>query len=204
MLASDIIGKARILLSDAGKVRWPDPEMLGWLNSAQLQIVVVRPDALSAKADLSLVAGVEQTLPAGALRLLDIIRNVSGRGITLVNRDRLTALNRTWFVQAQQDVIKHFTFDNNDPRSFHVFPPASTAAKVRVLYAARPSDCATLASTLGVDDTFEGPLIDFICYRAWAKDGDSAADSQRSANALQAFMTSLTGKTQADAAATPR
>lgn len=204
MLASYIITQARKLLTDPDAVRWSDADLLGWLNGAQRQIVAVRPDANAKKIDRALVAGSEQSLPTDGTKLLDVIRNTSGRAVTMISRDQLTALNVSWFTMTPVDVVKHFTFDDQDPKSFHVYPPATTAASVRLLYAALPTDCATLGSDIALDAIYEGPLIDWVCYRAWSIDGDSPADQQRAANAIATFMQALTGKTTTDKATEPR
>ncbi|MNY20208.1 hypothetical protein D3C86_1536780 [compost metagenome] len=203
MLASQIINKARILLTDPDGVRWSDADLLGWLNSAQLQVVAVRPDAKATKTDLALVPGVEQAIPANGTKLLDVVRNATGRAVTLISRDQLSAYDPDWYSATGSTVIKHYTFDDTDPKSFEVFPPAAAGAKVRLLYAAIPTDCAELTSTVDLDAIYEGPLIDFVCYRAWSQDSDSPSDSSSAANAISTFMQALTGKTQSDQATRP-
>lgn len=203
MLASQIIAKARILLSDPDRARWSDPDLLGWLNSAQLQIVAVRPDAKATKADHPLAVGVEQTIPANGTKLLDVVRNTTGRAVTLISRDQLSAYDPDWYTSAPGTAIKHYTFDDSDPKSFEVYPPAAAGAKVRLLYAAIPTDCAALTSPVDLDAIYEGPLIDFVCYRAWAQDSDSPGDASNAANAIATFMQALTGKTQSDQATRP-
>ncbi|WP_213956344.1 DUF6682 family protein [Variovorax sp. dw_954] len=203
MKASRPINQARILLADLGKVRWADDELLGWLNGAQLQIVAVRPDAKATKATINLVAGADQTIPVTGTRLLDVKRNVGGRAITLISRDQLNEFDPDWYAADQSDTIKHYTFDPNDPKSFEVVPPAIAGTQVSIVYAAIPTDCADLNADIALDDIYEGPLIDWICYRAWIKDGETSPDQQRAANALATFMQALTGKTRSDQATRP-
>ncbi|GHC72640.1 hypothetical protein GCM10007320_08650 [Pseudorhodoferax aquiterrae] len=205
MLASHVIAEAAKLLNDLGHVRWSLADKLSWLNAGQRQIVAVRPDANAVKADRALVAGVEQSLPAGGTKLLDVIRNVGGRAVTLISRDQMTALNAGWFEARPSRVIQHYFFDANDPKSFLVYPPAETGAAVRILYAALPHDCTDADdSAIALDDIYEGPLIDWICYRAWSVDGDAPGDAGRAANALSTFMQALGVKTQADQSTQPR
>lgn len=203
MLASRIIGQARVLLKDPAGIRWTDAELLGWLNGGQLQIVMVRPDAKATKADITLVAGTEQAIPAGGTKLLDVIRNIEGRAITLASRDQLNEFDPDWYTSKPIGLIKHYTFDSSDPKAFEVYPPAAAGLKVRVLYAAIPTDCATLIATVDLDDIYEGPLIDWVCYRALSKNSDSAEDGGRAANFIATFMQALTGKSQTDAAVKP-
>lgn len=204
MLASHIIDEASKLLSDLGHVRWSQADKLAWLNAGQRQIVAVRPDANAVKADRALVAGVEQSLPANGTKLLDVIRNVDGRAVTLISRDQMTALNTSWFEARPSRVIQHYFFDANDPKSFHVYPPAETGAAVRILYAALPADCEAPTDEIALDDLYENPLIDWVCFRAWSIDTDSQADAAKAATAKANFMDALGVKTQTDQSTQPR
>ena len=58
ILASDIIVRAGDVLFDTTQVRWPETELLRWLNDAQREIVLQRPDAKSANQAVKLVARV--------------------------------------------------------------------------------------------------------------------------------------------------
>ncbi|CAN7469534.1 hypothetical protein LJR175_003133 [Variovorax sp. LjRoot175] len=205
MKASRVITQARVLLNDPDKVRWTDAELLGWLNGGQLQIVAVRPDAKSSTVDHTLVAGVEQTLGAIGVRVLDVIRNVGGRAITLVPRDQMNEFDPDWYSARPGPAIKHYMFDDNAPKAFEVYPPATAGMKVRLLQSVVPTDCTTLDSDVDLvsAELFESALIDFVCYRAWAKDGDVAPDAERAANAIATFMHALTGKSESDKATRP-
>jgi hypothetical protein len=203
MLASRVINQARVLLNDPDAVRWTDAELLAWLNGGQLQIVAVRPDMKTATVDLTLVAGVEQSIPTTGLRLIDVKRNVDGPAVTLVSRDQLNEFDPDWYVADPSDYIRHFMFDDAVPKAFEVYPPANAGQKVRVVHSVVPTDCADLAASIDLDDTCEGPLIDWVCYRAWSKDGDSPQDGAKAANAITTFMNALQVKTQTDQATRP-
>ncbi len=203
MKASRVVSQARILLKDPAGVRWTDAELIGWLNGGQLQIVAVRPDAKATLVDLALVDGVEQSIPATGTRLLDVVRNVGGRAVTLISRDHLNAFDPDWYSGAKAAAVKHYTFDDSAPKLFEVYPPAQAGIKVRALIAVLPKDCGALTDDIDLDDIYEGPLIDWVCYRAWFKDGDATADASRSASALNAFSQALGIKTQSDQATRP-
>lgn len=204
MLASAVIDGAVELLQDDGNVRWPRAGLLAWLNDGQLQIVVVRPDAKNTTADLSLVAGTLQRIPAAGLRLMDITRNVGGRGITLVTRQELNDLNVSWYTATGKTIIKHYAFDERFPKEFHTFPPAAAGASVEARYSVVPVACASESASIDLDDTYKNALIDYICYRAFLKDSEAPTSQARSAGFMQAFMLGLTGKTAADEGAKPR
>ena len=83
MLASVILAQVAEILTDATKVTWTDSQLIAWLNDAQLNVVLLRPDAQSELTTLRLKPGtVEQQLALGALRLLTVSHNMGIDGIT--------------------------------------------------------------------------------------------------------------------------
>ena len=89
-----ILDKAQSVLQDKTAVRWPEEELIEWVNDACREIALIKPDASSRNEIVPLVGGTKQTLPAAALRLLRVVRNVSdpvggvgGRAIRLVSRE---------------------------------------------------------------------------------------------------------------------
>lgn len=204
MLASQVIDSATELLQDEGNVRWVRPDLLGWLNDGQLQIVTVRPDAKTFTGALALVAGPRQTILATGLRLMDVTRNVGGRAVTLITRQELNDLNVSWFTNTGKMVIKHYMFDDRFPKEFHCYPPAAVGASVEARWSAVPVPCAAETNALDLDDTYKSALVDYICYRAFLRDSEAPSSLARSNAFLQSFMLSLTGKTGADQAAKPK
>ncbi len=65
---------------------------------------------------------------------------------------------------------------------------------------ASTSGNSLLSSVISVDDVYSVPLIDYCCFRAYAKDDDQVGNSERAAAHRQLFLTSLAAKTQADGA----
>lgn len=203
MLAKSVIDAVDDLLQDEDGTRWPRTQRLRWLNEGQLAIVSVRPDAKAAMLDVTLVAGVMQTIPATAIRLLDVPRNKNGRGITLVSREVMTDLNTHWYTAASSKVIKHFAHDPRIPKEFDVFPQAAVGAVVQARCSIVPTDCATENSNMDLDDTYKPALVNWICHRAFARDAEAPASQMRSQGFFDAFRLLLTGKTVSDQANTP-
>ena len=204
MLASAVIDGAVELLQDADNVRWPRPTLLSWLNDGQLQIVVVRPDAKTLTADLPLVAGPLQRIPSTGLRLLDVVRNKSGRGITLVTRQELNDLDINFYTAAGKTSIKHFAFDERFPKEFHCYPPAAVGAIVEGRWSVVPVACASESASIDLDDTYKPALIDYICHRAFLKNSESPTNQARAIAFLESFMFGRTGKTASDKGSKPR
>jgi hypothetical protein len=208
MLASEIIDRARIVLNDSDGIRWLDSEFFRWINDGQRSIALIRPDASVENTTVTLVAGSKQTLPSNGLRLLDVIRNITGtntggRSVRHVDRDVLDTQNPSWHSEAGQATIKNFAYDNRDPKNFYVYPPALSTAKLEVIYSKDPTDVSALSSPLSIPDIFADPLLNYVLYRAYSKDAEFAQNFQLSANYLNAFNGMLGIKTSKDAAFSP-
>lgn len=204
MKASDVIAGARKLLVDSTGVRWTNLDLLGWVDEAQLQVVAVRPDANSKRADLTLVGGIEQSIPGDGTRLLSVLHNVGGRVITLVSRNELSSVDVNWPASPARGAQRHYMFDPDTPKVFEVWPPAIAGSKARISYAVIPAKVTALTDDLTLDGIYLPSLTDWVCYRAYETDSDDPSDVSRAANHLAAFMQALTGKSQSDVAYEPK
>lgn len=201
MLASSLIDEATNLLQDIGNVHWTRPELLRYLNQAQVQVVSVRPDANSVTQELTLVQGARQTLPSGGIQVLDVIRNVNGRAITLKSREIIDSINLNWLSLSSSSAIKHYMVDQRDPKSFYVYPPAQLNSKVEVLFSMLPTSIAETDPIFNA--LYANQILDWILYRAYSKDAESAADLGKAAVYRDSFYASLGVKTQTDLAFDP-
>jgi len=197
-----------VVLNDADGVRWLDAEFFKWINDAQRVIALVRPDSVVSNTALTLIAGSKQTLPVDGLRLLDVVRNISaggagGRAVRHVDRDVLDTQNPFWHEETQVGIVKNYIYDNRDPKTFYVYPPAAIGVKLEVIYSKNPTDVTALASTIAVADIYADPLLNYVLYRAYSKDAEFAQNAGLSASYLGAFNAMLGIKTSKDAAYSP-
>ena len=208
LTAANIVSRASMIIQDLTNVRWPLSELTNWLNDSRREIAVVRQDIYSKTDDsMTLSNGAKQTLPPLGLRLMDIPRNAGGPAVTLTQRGFLDQQNPAWQEMAGVAEIKHFMVDERDPRTFWVYPPASTAASVMVIYQKAPTDFGVSesggvftstggdATTAGELTPFEelygGAMVDYICYRAFSKDSEYAGNAQRALAHYQQFANAL-------------
>lgn len=211
MKASDIITRCQDILQDTTKVRWPDAELLRYLNDAQREVVKDRPDATAANASLTLVAGTKQQIPALGLKLIDVPRNMGadgttpGRAIRIIDREALDAQRPDWHTESAESAIKHFMHDARDPLRFYVYPQASASPvmQVEVIYSAAPAELTELTDDIGVPVTYANALIDFTLYRAYSKDAEYTANINRAAGHYEAYRQALGLKGQVDHAMAP-
>lgn len=211
IISSTVIEKAQIILQDTTGVRWPsDTELLGWLNDAQREIVILKANAFVKNTALKLAAGTKQALPSDGVQLIDVVRNLGvtgntpGRAIRIVMREVLDAQRPNWHSETTASEVKHYMCSPLDPKNFYVFPPQPSASQgyVEIVYGASPPN-ATLNGAISVDDIYQNVLVDYILYRAYSKDTEYAADQQRAASHQKAYILSLTGKAQMEQGANP-
>lgn len=202
----DVIGRARLQLMDDTGIRWADFELINYINDAQREVVLYKPDAVTRNEDLNLVAGTKQSVPAAAIRLLTVMRNntaTTKRSIRAVPRETLDRFTPAWHDETQTLEVQHFVFDEKDQKNFYVYPPNTGAGVVEVLYTKHP-DSLDASANLEVSDAYANVVLDYTLYRAFSKDGSIASEASRSASHYQSFMNALTGKQQVDIGVSPR
>jgi hypothetical protein len=183
--AQSVIQSVATTLQDLTAARWATAELVRYLNDGQRDMVVVRPDATSFTSTATLIAGARQTIPSNGAKLLDVTRNTSGtqRAIRLVNRVILDAQNPNWYSKTGVSEIHHYTFDAREPRVFYVYPPAAVGTLVELVYSAYPTDVSVpsagtlytaVTGNISVQDIFANALVNYVLYRAYSKDTDTA------------------------------
>lgn len=209
ILASAIVDKAERLLNDPANDRWSEAELLGWLNDGQRQIALMRPDASVTNGNITLVAGTKQSIPSSGLRLLDVTRNMGvggstpGSAVTLIDRDKLDSARPGWHTDQSGVIVRHYMVDERNPKNFYVYPPANASSPtVEAIYSISPAD-VTINNPITLDDIFEGPLLDFILFRAYSADSEFS-DAQQATMHYGAFTAALGIKTKMDIGNSPR
>lgn len=207
--AQQIVDRAQVTLVDVAGVRWPDAELLSAVSDAQREICAVRLDAYTKLANIPLVAGTRQSLPADGLLLVELTRNMGsgstpGAALRKVPRQLMDAQTPGWHTTTPAAVASDYTYDPLTPKTFYVYPPSTGSVQVEALYGALPPAMAALTDTLSIDDTYAIPVLDYVLYRAFLKDGGVTGSLQRAAVHRQAFDAFLSVKAQSDAAATTK
>lgn len=216
---TDIIRRVEDVLQDTN-IRWPRTELQNWMNESYLAITLARPDANAKTGSFTCATGTRQVLSSefpSSLRLLDVTRNLATNSgykvIRLVARSVLDDQRPAWHAETGTTAIQHFTFDPRQPKEFFVYPPATTAAEIEVVYTDSPG-ATTLTETqldpagsdttvILLDDIYMSPMIDWILYRAYSKDAEYGANEQRAQAAYGAFNAALATKNQVDSAVSP-
>lgn len=205
---SSVIDKAQTILQDTTGIRWPDDELLGWLNDGQREIVLYKPNAFVRNTSVRMTTGTKQGLPADGVQLIDVVRNMGingstpGRAVRITIREILDSQIPNWHTETAQNEVKHYMYSVLDPKNFYVYPPNTGNGYVELIYGAAPTD-ATLNSTITLDDIYQTILMDYILYRAYSKDTEFAADVNRASSHQQAYLTALAGKAKVEVGSNP-
>lgn len=210
LTAQSIIQRAVQVLQDTSSVRWAADELVRWLNDGQREIVMYRPDSNTKAATGTLVAGTRQDLTTMTgistlypAKLLDIVRNMAStstkKAVRLIAREILDAQTPGWHALPGSVDVLHFTFDVRDPRAFYVYPPATAASQLEIIFSAYPTDVAapsgldytTVTGFLGIVDIYGNALLDYVLYRAYTKDIEYAGNANRAVAHYAAFANSM-------------
>lgn len=211
-----VIDRVQTTLQDTTGVRWPVvSELVLWVNDAQREVALLKPDASAKNETVTLVTGTKQSIPTGGNRLLRAVRNMSAasngtgkRSVRLVSREVLDAQTPDWHDPtvsgdaAHTNIVKHYIYDEANPRNFYVYPGVSGSAFLEIIYSANPSTVAQ-SGNLDIPDIYANAVMNYVLYMAYMKDAEYAGNSQRAANHYQLFTASVTGKGQVDALTTP-
>lgn len=211
-----VIDRVQAVLQDTTGVRWPvTNELVLWVNDAQREIALLKPDASAVNDTITLATGTKQSIPTGGNRLLRVVRNMSAasggtgkRSVRLVSREILDAQTPDWHDPsvtgdaAHTNVVKHYIYDEQNPRNFYVYPGVSGNAYLEIIYSANPAT-VTASDNLSIPDIFANAVMNYVLYMAYMKDAEYAGNQQRAGSHYQLFTASVTGKAQIDVVTNP-
>jgi len=217
LTGANLLARIKDILQDNTSVRWPEAELLRFVNDAQREIVNYRPESSATTSNVQLVTGTKQTLPSGGLRLIKVTRNMSDasggatgkRAVRIVNVDILNTQEPDWNDPtvagdaAHGTVVKHYIFDEDDPRNFYVYPGVAGNAYVEIVFSNSPTDLANTSATISVDDIYANAIVDYVLFRAYQKDSEYAGNAQRAGTHYQLFLNCIGQGSQAQELVSP-
>ena len=211
-----VIDRVQTVLQDTTGVRWPVvAELVLWINDAQREIALLKPDASAINETITLAAGTKQDIPSAGNRLLKVVRNMSAasggtgkRAVRLVDVEVLNGQTPDWHDPtvagdaAHTNIVKHYIYEESNPRNFYVYPGVSGAAYLEIIYSSNPTTVAQ-GGNLSIPDIFANAVMNYVLYMAYMKDAEYAGNSQRANSHFALFTNSVTGKGQIDAITNP-
>ena len=213
---NSVVDRVQTVLQDTTGVRWPvTSELILWVNDAQREIALMKPDASAVNTTVTLVDGTKQSIPTAGNRLLKVVRNMSAasggtgkRAVRLVDREVLDSQSPDWHdpsvtgAAAHTSVVKHYIYDESNPRNFYVYPGVSGNAYLEIIYSANPSTVAA-GDNLSLPDIYANAVMNYGLYMAYMKDAEFAGNATRATTHYQLFTTAVTGKGAVDAITNP-
>lgn len=196
---TEISNAVRILSQDNGSTkRYEDSTHLVWMNEALRAVCAKHPEESSVMQVLALGAGIWQTLPTSALRLLKPICNMGvggatyGSAVRFTDKDALEQFNPNWQTATAAQDIEHVLYDPDlDSRRFAVYPPALVTSTVQVLYATIPTAMVALADAIPINDSYANAVQAYMMFRYFSTDTEDAANAQAAASYYELFKTEV-------------
>lgn len=211
-----VVDRVQATLVDKTGVRWPiNNELVLWVNDAQKEIALLKPDAAAESVTITLVTGTKQSIPAAGNRLLGVVRNMSAassgtgkRAIRLVQHDALNSQTPDWHdpsatgSAAHGVNVKHYVYDEQNPREFYVYPGVAGNAYIEIIHAINPTT-VSITDNLSIPDLYSTAVMNYVLYMCYMKDAEVVVNAQRAGTHYQLFTASVMGKTSVDLVTDP-
>lgn len=174
MILSDVISEARILLQDTHATlrRYSDADLLLFANQALKRIALLRPDLFSYFGNVSCTAGtVLQSLPADAVRLMDVFSVTGGGSVRETNRETMDDAYPQWVSDTAGAAVNWM----RHPRSatkFFIYPKAPVSQQLVVEYAQSPSDYEEDDEVELLPDAYYPVVVDGVVFLAESMDNE--------------------------------
>lgn len=203
MILSDAATPAAYALNDADMVRWEPTTWVAWGTECLRAIAAGNPDLFRTQATVSLVPGVEQTMPEPFTRITRVAytRGDRPRELRFVDRASLVRFLPTWRTARASRVPKNYTYDPLTRERFEVYPPQPdpTDSELTVEYNAPPPVLSSLSSEIPLPDTLAPAVTDYLLYRALINDAEEIDARERATIHLQRFEQSVVARATTDA-----
>ena len=169
----DLIDRVLTAVDDPDADNWSAPEGIQYLNEALDAMVLLVPQQFTVIEPVQLVAGVKQTLPTLGVQFIRIVR---AREVSL----RALEQHYPAWPDEAAGTVREWARDTAEPTTFWVNPPQSAASPgaVDIEYVKRP-EYVDVGDRLPTDPMYDAAIIEYILYRAYAKDTDYAGQDGR-------------------------
>jgi hypothetical protein len=190
--------------------RWTKPEMLGYVASAVAALHFYKPDLFQARALVRLRPGDVQQVDGSHSRILSLEDNADANGavgapIYASNHDTTKALRRpNQFSPMEPYRVRSCAVDKDNPRVYYVNPPAPEYPRAHAwgFFQFSPPEIVDAGQDIELPATdaagWFNALLDFVLFRAFAKDTESNTSRTKSRDHEIAFMNAVGAKNRLD------
>ncbi|MDH5298558.1 MAG: hypothetical protein OEV91_06025 [Desulfobulbaceae bacterium] len=192
--AQDIIDKVQIELHDLNAVRWPEAELLGWLNDWQKELTTINPAASVKSVAVQMAAGTKQKAPADAVGVVTVVRNMGagstpGKAVRGISLAMLDALIPGWHTETASGTTDYYTAEPGNDKNFYVYPPhPASPTYLELVYPCVPAEIAVIGDAITIDDIYAPSGIDYVLSRALSKDAEYAGEDGRAMAHYKKFV----------------
>ena len=186
MTVQDIVDLIKEQTRDINSVTWTADDIMLYINEGVKNTIQRAPEANSKKADVPIVAGVDQTLPDDAVYLINIISNASGRTIWRTDVETKDAFSPNW----KNDRAAKYPIEwmkRSEPTKFMLWPPVKSNSTVLAEYSFYPADVTATTDTVNVNNEFLEPVRSWALYRTFSRDSENTPSVERAAEYKQQF-----------------
>ena len=191
MLPSEVITEVRSLIQDTKPTfRYSDAVLLRFVNMTIRRMVILRPDLFTTITDVSTTPDLsEQTLPATAVRLVELFRVKNGAALEEVSRDVFDRAYPQWTTDASGTPTKYIRHPRN-PRAYFLYPRPTSGIILVGEYVVTPPTYALADPIAVLPDAYFPVLVDGTVFLAESVD-DEHVNSGRAKLFLETFTQSL-------------
>ena len=213
IFAAGILASASTTLLDPRYKRWPEAELISYINEAMKAIVARKPNAATQTVTINLESGTLQTLPAQYPILSRVTRNltiahgdpggpVGGPVIRPIkSRDLLDAMIPGW--QSNEVLfsatVKHVIYDLANPRVFYVAPGNNGTGMIEAVVGTIPASIALSSDAIPLPDIYRNLITDYVLFKAFSKDAGIPASEARAAAHFGMFESALVSLAEGEA-----
>jgi hypothetical protein len=201
LVAGSLFRACAIELNDLEYVRWTKDDLAEYLTDAIAVMASLKPTLFTVFEPLRLGIGAVQTVPGEFTELVDILFNLHQDGThgEPVNRGSFTAaraLGRSSCAPADGAgyVVRSYTVHPENDTFFIVDPPVPAVNPLPIVWAlVQRAPNVIMAETDGVvmanttPETYRSTLLEWMLYRAFARDTESSDSFNRSQAHYKAF-----------------
>lgn len=190
MIPRNVLDATTLLLQEEGTgITWPETTRLKWINEGLKALVRYVPNLFKKQATHACTASARQvvTFPR-CVKVLGVVRIEDGAIVTKADKDTLDAFMPGWVTGTAGGAV-HWLPDA-DPKSFWTYPPAAANQALVTDYIEAPADVAENAD-MPVPDTFLPVITDYVMYRCYLKDAESAGNAKLAGAHFTAFESAL-------------
>jgi hypothetical protein len=191
MTPAEVITEVRRLVQDQlVPYRYSDTVLLGYVNQTLQRMAILRPDLFTDIVDITTTADAAvQSLPAEAIRLVDIFQVKNGNAITEVDRETMNRNYPGWMNEASGTPVNFMRHVKNPDRYF-LYPRPAAGIVLVGEYAKSPIDYTINASIDVISDTYFPIVVDGTVYLAESID-DEHVQSGRAKLFYDSFVEQL-------------